>query len=45
MRTTIEQFEAGHTSPEMRDVVFSDLDQARREWEIIRRAGLYTNVD
>jgi hypothetical protein len=45
MRTTIEQFEAGNTSPEMRDVVFSDLDQARREWEIIRRAGLYTNVD
>lgn len=45
MRTTIEQFEAGQTSPEMRDVVFSDLDQARREWEIIRHAGLYTNVD
>jgi hypothetical protein len=45
MRTTIEQFEAGHTSPEMRDVVFSDLDQARREWEIIRSAGLYLNVE
>jgi hypothetical protein len=45
MRTTIEQFEAGNTSPEMRDVVFSDLDQARREWEIIRSAGLYLNVN
>jgi hypothetical protein len=45
MRTTIEQFEAGHTSPEMRDVVFSDLEQARREWEIIRSAGLYLNVE
>jgi hypothetical protein len=45
MRATIEEFEAGRTSPEMRDVVFIDLDQARREWEIIRNEGLYTNVN
>jgi hypothetical protein len=45
MRATIQQFEAGRTSPEMRDVVFIDLDQARREREIIRNAGLYTNVN
>ena len=44
MRATIEQFEAGQTTPEMSDVVFSDVEQARREWEIIRSAGLYLNV-
>lgn len=44
MRATIVRFEAGYTEPAMSKVVMSDLEQARREFNVIRRAGLYLNI-
>ena len=43
MRDTIERFIAGETEPGMATVVFDDLEQARRSWERISAAGLYTH--
>jgi hypothetical protein len=44
MRATIERFRAGEYDPGMTRVVFSDLAQARRAVEAIRRAGLYLDA-
>lgn len=45
MRETIARFVAGQTDAAMLNVIYVDLDQARREWEIIRGAGLYRDAD
>jgi hypothetical protein len=44
MRTTIARFVAGQTDPEMTNVIYPDLEQARRELTIIRDAGLYLDA-
>lgn len=42
MRASIRRFMAGKTEAGMERVVFDDLEQARRSWNTIRGAGLYT---
>jgi hypothetical protein len=44
MRDTLDRFAAGETQPEMRSVVFVNLEQARRQFNEIRQAGLYRNA-
>jgi hypothetical protein len=44
MRATIDRFLAAETDSEMTSVIYIDLDQARREHETIRRAGLYQDL-
>lgn len=44
MRATIDRFLAGETDAEMTSVIYIDLDQARRELEMIRQAGLYQDL-
>jgi hypothetical protein len=44
MRDTIARFVAGETDAGMADVIYPDLDQARRELTTIREAGLYLNA-
>jgi len=44
MREAIERFEAGESDPEIATVVYDDLDQARRELEIMRQAGVYLHA-
>ena len=44
MRATIARFEAGYSDPSMTTVILSDLEQARRELELIQGAGLYLNI-
>jgi len=44
MRTTIARFVAGESDPEMTNVIYPDLEQARRELTIIRDAGLYLDA-
>jgi hypothetical protein len=41
IRATIERFEAGETDDAMRVVISEDLPAARRELELMRRAGVY----
>jgi hypothetical protein len=45
MRATIRQFVEGETTPEMREVIFDDLNQARRDLNRIRAAGLYMKAN
>lgn len=44
MRATIDRFLAGETDAQMTSVIYIDLDQARRELETIRQAGLYQDL-
>jgi hypothetical protein len=44
MRETIARFVAGQTDASMADVIYPDLDQARRELTTIREAGLYLDA-
>jgi hypothetical protein len=44
MRGTIDRFIAGEQTEEMKAVVFVNLEQARRDWNRIRNAGLYLDV-
>lgn len=44
MRATIARFVAGETEPDMTNVIYPDLEQARRELTIIRNAGLYLDA-
>ena len=44
MRTTIDRFLAGESAAEMTEVVYIDLDQARRDVDIMRRAGVYVHA-
>jgi hypothetical protein len=44
MRETIARFVAGQTDASMTDVIYPDLDQARRELTTIRDAGLYLDA-
>ena len=41
MRAAIDRFVAGESDPEMTTVIDSDLGQARRELEIMQRAGVH----
>ena len=41
IRAAITRFENGETDPEMTTIIYVDLEQARRERELINRAGLY----
>lgn len=44
IRTVITRFENGETDPEMRTIVYVDLEQARHEREVISRAGIYLST-
>jgi hypothetical protein len=44
MKATIQRFVAGETTPEMTEVIFDNLTQARRDLDRIRQAGLYLNA-
>jgi hypothetical protein len=44
MRDTIQRFIGGEMAPDMATVVAGDLEQARRESNAIRAAGLYLDV-
>jgi len=44
MRATLAEFAAGEIRPGMETVVFDDLEQARRDFDAIRAAGLYQHA-
>ena len=44
MRAALARFDNGETDPEMTTIVYIDLEQARREWELISRAGVYLST-
>lgn len=44
MRASLARFAAGEQTPDMRRVVFIDLEQARRDFDAIRSAGLYLDT-
>lgn len=45
MTATIRQFMRGERTPEMTRVIYHDLDQAQRDLDTIRAAGLLVNVE
>jgi hypothetical protein len=44
MRAVLDRFAAGEQAGDMRSVVFVDLSQARRDFNVLRAAGLYMNA-
>jgi hypothetical protein len=44
MRAVLNRFAAGEQADDMRSVVFVDLSQARRDFNVLHAAGLYTNA-